>query len=706
MKQPHSNTNNSLTKLQRTMQLGLSVVVAMVIALYMPLAALAAEETTAATSTPSTQAEITTTPSEPQPSTGPTNPTGPTKDPGPQKPTGATASTFSLNKDTGMWENDYYIWDPATGQSRPKSVPDYFFDPATGTWSSQQWTYDPTTGKYEATPVVLSKQAADSLGLSQPSNNASINTTGPSSNNQINATNNTNGFFNLFSRAEVANYFNMNALSGDSAVDSNTIAGDAESGDASSIANILNLLRSAWNVSGGQLMSFVKDIYGDLNGDILLNLPAPDTSSEVDTSSHSNSIGNTGSDSNNTINAANNGDLTVNATNLNTITNNLDLSARSGDANVTGNTQAGSARTGNAKVLLNLLNLIGSAIAARQSFFGVLNVHGNFTGDVLLPTGFLDSLIASNAGTSAGVSNSINNTGSNSNNQITEDHDKYLTSNTQNIDTIANNITTNAQSGDAEVSRNTKAGSAKTGDATSNLTLLNLTGHNVVAENAVLVFVNVFGKWVGLIMDAPQGATSAVLGGNVSSNTLNPSLPEGSTTLNNTNQNTITNNLNLSARSGDASVTDNTTAGDAKSGDAKIAANVGNIIDSTFGLSKFFGVFIINVFGDWFGSFGVDTPYGNQPITTQQETNTSSSNSVTNTYSSTGAIGGQLTSIAESINQSGQQTTIAAGSTSHDEPTQSSKTTTATNNPYLIPFISVVALLIAAMLYRVSRKQN
>jgi hypothetical protein len=77
------------------------------------------------------------------------------------------------------------------------------------------------------------------------------------------------------------------------------------------------------------------------------------------------------------------------------------------------------------------------------------------------------------------------------------------------------------------VSRNTQADSAKTGDATSNLTLLNLTGHNVIAENAVLVFVNVFGKWVGLIMDAPQGATSAVLGGGVSSNTLNPSLPEG-----------------------------------------------------------------------------------------------------------------------------------------------------------------------------------
>ena len=705
MKHLHLTVQNSFSKLQRVLQLGLSVVVAMTLTLYMPLAALAADDAVV-TNEPAAQTESATPPADPQPSTGPTNPTGPTTDPGPQKPTGATASTFSLNKDTGMWENDYYIWDPATGQSRPKSVPDYFFDPATGTWSSQQWTYDPTTGKYEATPVVLSKQAADSLGLSQPSNNASINTTGPSSNNQINATNNTNGFFNLFSRAEVANYFNMNALSGDATVDSNTVAGDAETGDVSSIANILNLLRSAWNVSGGQLMSFVKDIYGDLNGDILLNLPSADTNSEVDTDSHSNSIGNTGGNSNNTISATNNGDLTVNATNLNTITNNLDLSARSGDANVTGNTQAGSARTGNAKVLLNLLNLIGSAIAARQSFFGVLNVHGNFTGDVLLPNNFLNSLIASNAGSSGGVANSISNTGSSSNNQITESHNRDLLNNTQNVDTIANNITTNAQSGEADVSRNTKAGSANTGDATSNLTLLNLTGHNVVAENAVLVFVNVFGKWVGLIMDAPQGATSAVLGGNVSSDVVNPSLPEGTTTINNTNQNSITNNLNLSARSGDATVEGNTEAGDAKSGDAKVAANVGNIINSTFGLSKFFGVFIINVFGDWFGSFGVDTPYGNQPIVSQTNDSISGS-SIANTSSFTNTINNQLSNVADAIGQSNQQSIVAgANSQSQTEPTQLNKSATSAANPYLIPFLSLLALIVAGMLYRVSRKQG
>jgi hypothetical protein len=452
-------------------------------------------------------------------------------------------------------------------------------------------------------------------------------------------------------------------------------------------------------------MSFVKDIYGDLNGDVLLNLPAIDNNGDAASSGHSNSIAITGSDSNNTIDAANNGELSINATNLNTITNNLDLSARTGNADVTGNTQGGSARSGNAKVLLNLLNLIGSAIAARQSFFGVLNVHGNFTGDILLPTNFLNSLIASNAGTSGGVANSINTTGSNSNNQITENHNRDLIGNTQNLDTIANNISTNAQSGNADVSGNTKAGSATTGDATSSLTLLNLTGHNVIAENAVLVFVNVFGKWVGLIMDAPQGATSAVLAGGVKSNTLNPSLPEGNTTLDNTNQNTINNNLNLSARSGDATVEGNTQAGDATSGDAKVAANVGNIIDSTFGLSKFFGVFIINVFGDWFGSFGIDTPYGNQVAANQSSNNAATSASISSASVNNQSFSNQLSVVAENITQTSQQS-LGANNQNHDAPAQVSKASTAASNPYLIPFVSVVALLIAGMLYRVSRKHN
>src|SRR5690606_26762954 len=84
---------------------------------------------------------------------------------------------------------------------------------------------------------------------------------------------------------------------------------------------------------------------------------------------------------------------------------------------------------------------------------------------------------------------------------------------------IVNNINTAAASGNANVSNNTQAGNATTGDAQTNVTILNLTGRNVVAANSLLVFVNVLGEWVGVIVDAPAGSTSAALGTGVTENT-------------------------------------------------------------------------------------------------------------------------------------------------------------------------------------------
>src|SRR5690606_32678556 len=66
----------------------------------------------------------------------------------------------------------------------------------------------------------------------------------------------------------------------------------------------------------------------------------------------------------------------------------------------------------------------------------------------------------------------------------------------------------------------------------------------------------------------------------------------------------------VNAQSGDASVTGNTAAGDAQSGDATASVNIANISNSTFSLSDWLGVLFINVFGTWNGSFGVDTAAG------------------------------------------------------------------------------------------------
>ncbi|MNI21126.1 hypothetical protein D3C73_746320 [compost metagenome] len=177
---------------------------------------------------------------------------------------------------------------------------------------------------------------------------------------------------------------------------------------------------------------------------------------------------------------------------------------------------------------------------------------------------------------------------------------------------IVNNVTLNAASGSANVLNNTKAGNATSGTAATNLTILNYTGHQVVASNSLLIFVNVLGRWVGIIVDAPVGATAAVLGNGVTSNTTNG----GTQTVDANATTSITNNIDLASLSGDATVKGNTQAGNATSGNATASANIANISTSSFSISDWFGVLFINVFGTWYGSFGVDTANGTvTPIT-------------------------------------------------------------------------------------------
>jgi hypothetical protein len=114
-----------------------------------------------------------------------------------------------------------------------------------------------------------------------------------------------------------------------------------------------------------------------------------------------------------------------------------------------------------------------------------------------------------------------------------------------------------------------------------------------------------------MIVDAPAGTTAAALGTGVTANNVAPDL-----TIDVDNNSKIVNNLNLNSQSGDATVANNTTAGNATTGDATASANVANIAGSQMGLSGWFGVLFINVFGKWFGSAGINTERGNQPVST------------------------------------------------------------------------------------------
>lgn len=444
---------------------------------------------------------------------------------------------------------------PAPAPKVPEKT--YSYDATSGRWNSNEWTYDNASGGYKQTPRAP-------VQVVTPSNNSGSPTV-------IDATTTT----------DVANALDVIAVSGDASVIHNTQAGNATSGDASSAATIINNINSSLtNANNKEAASFVSDVIGDVNGDIMLQPMLLKAMLEAGAQQPG---------ANSLHSATNTG-----------IQNDVTLGAVSGDATVAGNTNAGSATTGSAHTVANVMNIVNSMIAANQSFVGTINIYGNLNGDILIAPDFIPQLIAANGGAPAPAGTAS------------------VTSN--DAQTIVNNIALTAQSGQSLVSGNTKAGNATTGNASTKTVIFNLTGHEVVASNSLLVFVNVLGKWVGVIVDAPTGTTAAAIGNNVTTNAVAPDL---SVTATNTTQ--LTNNLTLVSQSGNATVAGNTNAGNATTGNATASANVANISNSVMGMSGWFGVLFINVFGNWFGSFGVDTAAGNPIMAVQSQRSVPSS---------------------------------------------------------------------------------
>lgn len=357
------------------------------------------------------------------------------------------------------------------------------------------------------------------------------------------------------------------AASGDAAVTDNYTAGDAGSGNATADTTLVNVVGSATGLGGGTHTTFTRDIYGDVQGNLLID---PATLKPVNGTS--------------SVTLAN---PTQNSLSLVDIENNVNLAATSGNANVINNYLAGDATTGDAAALANIVNIVSSSVGAQNSFVGVVNIHGNLRGDILVPRSFIDELIASNAASPATTGEGAGG--------------GTLTSNIN----IVDNVNLNAISGNATVAGNYQAGDATSGDAATSLTVFNLTGQQVIAKNSLLVFVNVMGKWVGMIVDAPAGATAAALGGGVESATTHAGAAgDHAQTVN------IRNNITANAQSGHATVAGNRTAGDASTGDASAGANILNLVHSSFDLGDWFGALFINVLGTWTGDFDVAGPHG------------------------------------------------------------------------------------------------
>jgi hypothetical protein len=536
-------------------------------------------------------------------------------DGGVHKPVGADSGMYTYvctGTYAGKWVSAYYVFDPDTYVVTPLYAPDYTYDCSGSQWYKTEWDFSAASNSYVKNRVVAGNPglptgcavatptgtggsgASGSIDTTGPgstnttdSNGATagnISTTGPGSTNTSTANGNNDTTINNGTNVAMHNTIDSVSASGNSLVLSNTGAGNATTGNSTDVANVVNLLQSSSNAlgAGSNVITFTKNIDGDVYGDLILDPNMLGTLQPANTSS------------------ADNTSLTINTSTQAAINNNITVGANSGNATVASNTQAGDATTGNANAVANVVNMINSILSAGHSFIGTININGNLDGDILLPDNFVDQLVASNVPTvTVSVPTGMNNT-------TASDTSNTNVTNSNNLG-INNQVSTAATSGSANVTANTSAGSGQTGNATTNVTAFNLTGSHVIGNNAVLVFVNVHGSWVGLIVNAPQGATAAELGGGVTQNTTSTA----NTAVNNTTNEQINNRINVAAHSGDATITNNTKAGNAKTGNSGASANLLNVENSFQTLSGWLGILFINVFGTWHGSFGVNTAAGN-----------------------------------------------------------------------------------------------
>ncbi len=533
--------------------------------------------TSSSPSDPTNTSSITPAPAPtPDPSPAPVPPPAPpTTSTGPTQPSGAASSTYMYNPSTGLWENDFFTWNPVTKQTSPKTTQTYSYNPTTGRWDTVNWVYDAAAGKYVPNVVEVTAPPAGALLLNSPLSAAGINNTGPDSTSNLSNSNNFNGVFNGFYNASISNNLSQLAQTGDASVTFNTLGGNAASGNAQDVAKVINALQSSiGGLQGNNLTTFTMNINGNINGDILLN-PS-----------------NLGPGSNTTADSQTNNTLTVNNQASGVINNDINLAAASGNATIASNTTGGNATSGNAAVLAGITNIVNSVVGAGKSFVGVININGNLNGDILLPQDALNSLIASSGPYATVDLSSVNNAA--------------LNANVTNNQSIHNNITGTATTGNAAVSSNTTGGNATTGNASNKVNVLNLTGSTIIGKDCLLVFVNVLGNWVGMLVNSPTGSTAAALGGNLTTNSTN----NATANLNSTTNQAINNNINVSAASGNAGVTKNTTGGNATTGNASTSVDLTNIEGSTLNLSDWLGILFINVFGSWSGSFGVNTSAG------------------------------------------------------------------------------------------------
>lgn len=440
----------------------------------------------------------------------------------------------------------------------------------------------------------------DGAGGSQ-SVRAINDTTGFGSTNSVDIVTTTEELNEVQNDGVIRNLLDLTALTGQNQASMNTSDGSITTGDADVAATLVNLLNTT--VINGSLWLTVADIFGDLNGNIVLPDLAALAAALAPTGT-SIAVGNdtTGANSTNEV------DVTLRDNEETTISNEADVATTVNAKAITGqnealaNTGGGSIETGDASVSASALTLANTTIEGGNWGLVVVNALNRWLGFLVGDAGQVRAL--SQEETIREIEARNGTTGADSTNTVTVTDERERTTEVTNDAAITNQINASAITGQNEASKNTGAGNIVTGDATVKATTVNIANTTVKDGSLFIAVVNIFGDWFGDLLYGgtsllASAATSPVVQvnaensntGSGSSNDIDVDVSQKKETMIN-NDATVKTILNAEVDTGSNKTNKNTMGASIKTGEGSLALNsrtlanlTGVTLDPVLGLS-------------------------------------------------------------------------------------------------------------------------
>lgn len=303
--------------------------------------------------------------------------------------------------------------------------------------------------------------------------------------------------------ATVNNEMDVTGVSGQNEQIENDGQVDITTGRIKILANLMNFINS--NFSGDKWSFIMINVFGGLNGDIVLPSEDPYLTDENGQVIAQNT--NVGDDSTSSSTASSSETTTTTNTNNVALTNSVSADGISGQNEQVGNDGAMTIDSGQIDVATRVKNFLNFNITGNNFVFLVVNVFGKWMGQIV---GFADwgTIDAPSEGTFAALSvgqdqtpqgsdTSSSGGGENSTNVADASYINNTNVNNANTATISNDMDITGISGQNTQSTNDGGGSIKTGWVEIDANLLNIINMNVSGKKWMMVFLNVFGDFMG-----------------------------------------------------------------------------------------------------------------------------------------------------------------------------------------------------------------